>query len=179
MIVAAVLNGWGASSRRRESRTAALVRDVLGDRDHIIMARRAMFLLPRYRRFRRYIRAHQGHDNALLCVSKSLGSLYMVIHILNQLRPLVYRRIAFLSIDLNYPTWEDWRPNLNHIVVPLRHRVDSAVNIYVVGRPRQQAGARLAGANVTNIAVEGYDHISIVQAAVVRESLEMLVDFLG
>lgn len=178
MIVAAVLNGWGASMRRKETRTAALVREALDGQDHIVLARRAMIGWARARMMRRFIRAHSSKENGLLCVGKSLGARNMVGRVLNRLEPLSYRRIALLTIDPCWPLRGDWRPNLNRHVLDLDFPVDRAVNVYSRGGPDDQAGAMLRGNNVTNIPLTDVDHYSIVQDDVTAEELGELVDYL-
>jgi hypothetical protein len=179
-IVVAILNGWGASSRRKFSRTNSMVEralDAHGLRS-TILPRRAHLLYSRVRKFRRFIRKNQDEAKILLCVGKSLGARNMVVA-LNGLGPVKYKRAALLTIDPNWPTWTDLRPNLNRRVLHLQSATRfKTFNVYIVGQPGQQAGAMLSGPDVQNIPILNHDHISVVRSPEVKIALFDLIRYL-
>lgn len=182
-LVVAVLNGWGASSRRRETRTAELVRKetdgAVGEDD--FLASRAMLGMPRSRKYRRFILSHQDKRKNLLIVAKSLGSHNMIKGVLNHkklLRPLDYRKIGFLSIDPCWPLWHDMRPNLNRHLIHLKRKMDRTVNFLAIRPPDEQAGAIVRGPDVINIPLTDVTHTSIVMAEEVRSGLFNMINFL-
>ena len=180
-LVVAVLNGWGSSSRRRESRTAALVRRTIsnmGVEPEAIVTGRALLAWSRSRRYKRFIRHHQSYDRVLLCVGKSLGARNMVSRILNPLGDTGYKKTALLTIDPCWPIRWDLRPNLNHHTLHLSAYVDLAINVLCVLPPAQQAGAILTGQNVSNVPVTDHDHFSIVQSPDTKDALSSLLAYL-
>lgn len=189
-MIVAVLNGWGSSSRLRETRTAALVRRVTKGKVSIrgFLARRAMIGWARSRRFKRFILRREDPEETLLLVGKSLGARNMITRVLNQLPMLQYRKVALLTIDPCWPERWDWKPNLNRRVLELTHPVHRAVNVYAVLPPDKQAGS-MVGLNlsnnmltdliVQNVPLMHVDHHTIVQSEEVEEELCALVDYLS
>ena len=179
MIVCATLNGWSSSSRGKGNRLSTIVENDLRGREHVLLSRRALIGMSRTWMFRRFILRHESADNTLLLCAKSLGGRNMVKGVLNKLPELVYKRTALLTVDINWPTWSDWTPNLNRRTLHLEHKIDRTINLFVNGEPRQQAGCQLAGPYpVRNIGLLGYDHGSIVIAPEVRITLRALIEYL-
>jgi len=176
-VVVVVLNGWGSSSRRRETRTATMAREVT--KGHVAEGRflglRAMLGWSRSRRVRRFILRHQNPHRSLLLVGKSLGARNMVSRVLNRMAtPLGYRRVGLVTIDPCWPTRWDLTPNLNRAVLKLTATVDQATNFMAVLPQDQQAGAMVHGPRVVNVPLSGPDHFTIVQAPEVRAELERM-----
>lgn len=172
-IVTAVLNGWGSSSRQRESRTANLVKSALFNRglEGPFLGKRSMFLASRARRFRRFIRKHQSPELSLLCVGKSLGARNMVTRVLNNLPVLEYRKVGLLTIDPCWPRDGQLRPNCNREVLYLSYPVTVGINVVAVLPQDQQAGSIVYGENVSNVPLNDHDHISIVHSPDVHAAL--------
>jgi hypothetical protein len=178
-MIVAVLNGWGSSSRNRETRTAALVRDATDDiKSRTMLAKRSMIGWARARRFRKFILEHQDPKQSLLCVGKSLGARNMVSRILNKLEPLEYYKTGLFTIDPCWPIKGDWKPNLNEKSLQLTHKIDKVINLYAVLPKDQQAGSRVFGDNVRNFPISDADHYSIVQHDLVADELGDLVIWL-
>lgn len=181
-LVVVVLNGWGASSRRRESRTSELVRGITAD--HVTeghyLALRAMMGVSRSRRVSRFIRRHQGLDRDLLLVAKSLGARNMVSRVLNGFQSrLIYRRTGLVTIDPCWPLRWDWRPNLNRSVLRLVYPwLDEATNFFAVLPQDKQSGSMVYGQPVVNIPLVGPDHVSITLAPEVRDEVRRVTDWL-
>ena len=178
MLIVAVMNGWSASSRRKETRTATLVREFLygGGIEFKFLARKSMLFMSRCRKFRRYIMKHNSSENELLIVGKSLGAHNLVVGVLNELPKLRYRRTAMLTIDPCWPLLNDWKPNLNSFTLLLRKDLGLAINVYVESDdPDAQVGSRLGPASpaIMNWPADGYDHYSIVNSEQVFEALVM------
>jgi hypothetical protein len=181
MIVAAVLNGWAASSRKEQTRTHTLVEALLGETGvpYELLGLKAMFVNGRSRRIRQFIIEKDRSENVLLCVGKSLGARNMVLEVLNQLPRLFYVKTFLGTIDPNWPESWDITPNLNRCILKLTRPMTAAANIYFVSKdPRQQAGAMLGASGdtpVLNIPVTDCDHFSIVQHPETRKMLQALV----
>lgn len=181
MIVAAVLNGWSASTRKEQTRTHALVEELLKDTNvpYTLLGLKAMFIQGRSRRVRDFIIENDSPQNALLCVGKSLGARNMVREVLNKLPLLFYRKTFLGTIDPNWPELWDLTPNLNRHILMLTRHMTEAANVYFVSQnPYKQAGAMLGAKNdtpVLNIPVNDCDHFTIVQHHETRRMLETLV----
>lgn len=180
-LVVVVLNGWGASSRRRETRTAELVRDVVKGlaSEENILTRRSMLGMNRARLFHRFILSHQDDRRSLLVVGKSLGARNMVGGVLNRLpRSLAYRRTGLVTIDPCWPVPWDLTPNLNRSILHLRMRMGRATNFLAVRPQDEQAGSMVQGPGVVNVPLSDVTHTTIVQAPEVRSELEEMVEWL-
>jgi len=185
MLIVAVMNGWSASVRRRETRTARMVREFLvgGGIEFKFLARRSMLLMSRCRKFRRYILKHNSPDNELLVVGKSLGGKNLVKGVLNELPKLKYRRTALLTLDPCWPISTDLRPNLSlrGCTLKLTHPVGCVINVYIEDPdPDAQTGARLVGdPAILNWPLSSeYDHFSIVNSDAAFDALTMTVTYL-
>lgn len=180
-LVVVVLNGWGASSRRKETRTAELVMKItkgLVNEDEIL-TKRAMLAMSRVRRFRKFILRHQSPDRSLLVVGKSLGAKNLVSGVLNNLPDdLTYKRTGLVTIDPCWPEQWDWTPNLNKRSLYLCRKMGRAVNLMAIRPPDKQAGSMLRGPGVYNIQLTGYSHVSIVEAPEVEHEIQSMVDWL-
>jgi len=177
MITAVVVGGWATSSRRRASRISTIVREELAGHNATILSRRAMIIRSRRRSIRRYILGHQQEDCSLLLVGKSYGAL-MMIRILNSLsEPLEYHRIGLLTVDPNWPTWSDWRPNLGDTKLHLDYHC-RATNLRAIMPPGAQAGAQVIGLDVLDVPLRGATHHSIVRHPRVRTELRDMLRYL-
>jgi hypothetical protein len=179
MIVVCVLNGWSASSQYEETKTATLVERLTREHERLFLARRSALLRTRTRLYRRFIRRYDNRENELLLVGKSLGARNIVEGVLNRLKPLEYRRTALVTIDPNWPTFSDLKPNLNRQLLHLEHAVGMAINIFAVLPENQQAGSLLSGPNVENIPVSDYDHQTITLSREVEEGIRKALRFLA
>jgi hypothetical protein len=181
-LVVVVMNGWGASSRRRKTRTSQRVEEELWRRDIepvAMLARRAATWRSRVRKFRSFIRAQasvRGHPRDLLIVCKSYGAYLMLTEVLGRERPK-YRRIALLTIDPCWPLLFDWKPNLNGRILFLDCPVDRAVNVYAVMPPDRQGGCLVTGQGCTNVPVVGSSHEDIVRTVQFKRELSRSIDF--
>jgi hypothetical protein len=170
MIIVAVLDGY--SSSVAEVKTRHVVRDCLEKSAHknnfTIFARKSRFMRSTSRKLLKDIESKEFKSNKLLCVGKSLGGKHIVQRVLNKIGALFYDEVHLITIDINWPAWN---LNLNGRTVKLKYPVDSAINLYVHGKPRQQCGAQLSGQNVQNIQVLGKNHHSIIESKEVRTAI--------
>jgi hypothetical protein len=113
-----------------------------------------------------------------LLVGKSLGARNLVEGVLNRLKPLEYRKSALVTIDPNWPTFSDLKPNLNRQILHLQHEVGMAINVYAVLPDDQQAGSLLSAKNVENIPVFDYDHQTISLSKDVEDAVRKALRFL-
>jgi hypothetical protein len=176
MLITAVLDGYSASTRK--VKTQDIVRDRLLDAKipFVFKGKKAMFMTFRARQMRRYIHKYDDHENTLLCVGKSFGAKTMVQGVLNKFHErLHYEKICLVTIDPNWPTNWDLTPNLNDHELRLIYPVDHAYNVYVLGAPRQQCGARLVGPDyvkILNQPVLNYDHYDVIHSPAVALVLD-------
>ena len=178
-LVVLVINGWGASSSRKESRTSSRVRTQLVSRDiepHAYMAKRASVFFSRTRRFRRFIAKHASPSRDLLLVAKSYGAYLLLTEVLGTVRPS-YRRVVLLTADPCWPLLTKWRPNLNKHVLFLECPVDKAVNVFAVCPPHKQAGSLVTGNGCMNIPVSNTSHKAISTTRAFRIELSAAIDY--
>jgi hypothetical protein len=178
MLVTVCLDGYSTSIRPgiREVLTNTLSRsDIVNS--PIFSKKSSMFKL-RSRKTRKFILEHNKSSNNLLLVGKSLGAKHLVERVINKLPPLKYRKIGLFLVDPNWPTLWDWTPNLNGRVLTVKTRVDYAINVYYLGKKREQAGARLclnSDLPANNVALLDTDHQSIVNHFITRRKLYKMV----
>ena len=183
-LVVAVVNGWSASSRRRQTRTCALVERQIQKLDlncQAFLAMKGSFLRSRSRTLRSFIRDNQRSGRTLVLVGKSYGAKVLVEKVLNQIaEKLDYFEIYLVTVDPCWPIWADLSPNLNGRTLRLTKPISRAVNVYfATKRPRKQAGALLVGpkgVSLMNVPLTDCDHYSIVQhdvtAHVIQKTLK-------
>jgi len=181
-LVVAVANGFSASSRRKHTRTKALVERQLKELGcrYELYGKRSSFMLARSRRFRTFIKDYQGSGKALVCVGKSFGAKQMVQQVLNPIvEKLDYCGIYLVTIDPNWPASWDLTPNLNHSTLRLTKPITKAANVYFVTKgPRKQAGAILAtpkGTPCRNFPLTDCDHYSIVEHAMTEHIVRAMI----
>jgi hypothetical protein len=187
VLVVAVLNGWSSSTIARETRTSRLVRELTWGLvpNGMFLSKKSMIFFTRSRNVRRFIMKHQSPNRALLLVGKSLGGRNMVERVVNKLPPAFrcYAATALVTVDPCWPTFWDWRPNLNDETLRLKYHVDRVVNVYAKLPEGEQAGAKVETPRVyapaTNIGLTDVDHFSIVQSPTVRSVLRHTIAWLS
>jgi len=180
MLIVAVLNGWSASVRGKETRTATLVERETRAHKRLFLARKATLVRARARMYRRFIRRHAMRENELLCVGKSLGARNLISYVLNEFQSMPYRKTALVTIDPCWPLLDDWTPNLNDQLLTLDFPIGMAINVFAALPKGEQAGALVQGhpGVVRNIPLNDVDHYSITTSKTVRESVRRSVAWL-
>lgn len=179
MIITVVLNGY--SSSVDPTKTSMVVAGVLAclGAPHRTLALKARFAYGQTREVRKFIVSNDDQHHDLLLVGKSLGARNLVERVINRwVSYPSYRSVHLVTIDPNWPEPFNLRPNLNRSTLKMTRALDSATNIFVVGRPDQQAGAMLVGphgAPIINIPIVGSDHHAISSHPTVRKELSQLV----
>lgn len=172
MIAIITLDGYSASCRKVKMQD--LVDEWLHDlrvelKDYRLVktGMKSTMIRSRKRKIRKWIINHSDIADVLICVGKSYGAKNLLDGILPhkdvQQALLNYNAVGMLTVDVNFPIWKDWTPNLNHYHFNLPKLIDVASNIYVKKtNKRKQCGAVVNGAD--NMWLRGYDHYSVIHA---------------
>lgn len=184
MIVLCVLEGYSRSISPVD--VSDMVEAELCGADYTPLIAKSWFGRHQVRRFVKFARQYEHPNNVLFLVGKSLGGRN-IVRVFNRLIPHRYKGIVIFTIDINYPTFRDWTPNLNQTAVCLWHEPRRAINVYSLEpNKRRQAGAYLShdylpfrdsGFDIANCGVEGYNHQTIVGSPAVKRKLKQTVSF--
>lgn len=182
MIILVVLEGASSSSRDPKYRIGHVACQVLEDN---LAPCKGFIDFPGLLRFAAtkaldFIEGYDSPENTLLLVGKSAGGK-AIASIANRLGPLQYRKIAFVTVDINWPLFFDWKPNLNNKHIFIKRFFDHIENVYQEPKtPKGQAGCQVMDqyGRASNYKIRGYDHITIMGSPQVRNSLTRAVQVL-
>lgn len=154
---------------------------------------KAWFRVSQRRKIREFIINNQDENSQLLLFGKSLGA-YNIVQAINGLysyfeskdKPITYKYIHLVTVDINWPLFFDWRPNLNNTVLKIRNDIFykrfNASNVFNESSDKKkQVGSWLGvdGHAVLNIPVVGYDHYSIIQSEQVLREIKRAIRAVG
>lgn len=183
MIVCISLDGY-SSSLRRVSMSDLVTKwiddscDIIGREKIIHLSTRSTILSRKKQRIIKWVVDNCTPQSILLCVGKSFGA----VNLLRDILPLrevwstlmLYDAVGLITVDPNFPKWNDWTPNLNDYRFKLPPAVDACVNVFVESKnPRKQCGAVVSCAK--NIPLRGYDHYSVIHAPIIQAEFSMMI----
>lgn len=177
-MICVVLTGWKSSVSPNDYRIDTITKRIVkpGGDDSFLVRRSSLFCSRSFG-IRKFILNNENSYDDLLLVGKSLGGYIMIEKVLNMLPFLEYKSIGLITIDPCWPLLRDFTPNLNSYRLILKNHVDIGVNIYSYQRnPKKQAGSRVGGVNIENIALHGYSHSNISSSPVVAIQIERVVN---
>lgn len=182
MIVIEILEGYSRSVSPVDFSDLVMLNFTQHKTEPLI--KKAWFGNHQVRRFTKFAQKNQGYGNVLFLAGKSLGgrniirvyNRLMKYHHLTVEQSLQYKAVVLFTVDVNYPTFKDWTPNLNHVWLILNQTPTRGANVYLrEANKRKQAGARVS--DVENLAVVGETHQSITGCTTVQDKVKRLAEF--